>query len=118
MIYPEWEKDWISGSFYSLRDDAASAVFFYERLLVLKPGHLYGANNLLTAYRTLGRFTDYVRLSRERADANPNDASETLNYIENAAAFSGEFAGLQPYMTRLKWLLQVKHRRVCAMCLK
>ena len=49
-----------------------------------------------------------MRLSRERADANPNDASETLNYIENAAAFSGEFAGLQPYMTRLKSLLQVE----------
>src|SRR4029079_344628 len=99
---PAWEQNWISGSFYSLSEDASSAVPFYERLHSLKPRHEYGASNLLFAYRALGRFTDALRVSRELADANPNNIFLTSDYIENAVTMTGELAGVEPYVARLK----------------
>jgi tetratricopeptide (TPR) repeat protein len=73
---PEWERHWVTGSYYTLLGEHAKAAPQYEALLRLRPDHYYAYNNLTWALSNLLRAEDArerIRLVRLLADLPRND---------------------------------------------
>ena len=70
---PEWEQQWIAGSYHTLLGDHARSIPHYEALLRLRPDHFYALNNLHLARTVfIPDYREWVAVTRRIAEQRPN----------------------------------------------
>lgn len=69
----EWERLWITASYYSLEGDSDRAIGAYEALVRVSPDHFWGSSNLIGLYRLQGRDADGVAIASRLVELRPHD---------------------------------------------
>ena len=105
---PEWERHWVTGSYYTLTIQPAKAIPHYQALLRLRPDHFYALNNLNGAINQLHRPEDYpwyVKNVQEMATRRDPNRPTALAWAVTASVDQTESAqSAKPFLDRLDLL--------------
>lgn len=96
----EPERYWIIGSYHYVRQEYEKAVAAFEVLAGLYPEHRWAVNNLLPAYRRLGRNEDAAALAVRSAALRPTSPSSNYGAAVDLAKIR-KFEAARPYFARV-----------------
>ena len=112
----EPEKYFIEGSYLTMLGSApganepyarfAEAAAAFEVLLLLEPGHEWGALNLLNHYRSLQRSEDALRLAVEMAALRPNNLPMQVQAAQALVTVQGDLAAASRHVARASALVE------------
>jgi hypothetical protein len=101
---PEWERQWVTGSYFTLTGQPAESIPHYLALLQLRPDHFYALNNLSNAVVTLHRPQDfdlYVWLRQQIALRRPQYEAGQALAVTASVNKTARFDSAQPFIERL-----------------
>ena len=104
---PEWERHWITGSYFTLTGQSAESIPHYQALLQLRPDHFYALNNLLSELTKLRRLEDYpvyLRAAVQMGVQRPDNPAALATAARAGVLQTGLFESAKPFIDKLEML--------------